>query len=599
VTAAAPPAPPEHGRAGVAALVAEGRQHHMAGRIEQASARYEAALAQAPDDAEALHLLGMLRVGQARGAEGIAMLRRAAERTPRLPAVWYNLGLALTGEGQAEEAVACLQHAVALNPGYAEAHLALGQAAKAAGRNEEAAASYRRALKTEPRDAMLLTRLGTACGDAGLLDEAEDCLGRAVAAAPANAVMHTNLGVLLQRRERVEESIPMFRRALELAPGDPAALVRLGMSLAEQNRPGEAMDCYEAALAAQPNDPEALFWVGVLQGQLHQHAKAKETYRRLLALRPDEVRARFNLALLHLSQGDFAAGLPEYESRWDTGQLQPSPQAAARPRWNGEPIAEGQTLLLHAEQGFGDTLQFVSYVPLAAARGGKVILQVPSQLKALLEHVPGLAGVFGDNEPLPQFDVQCPLLSLPLVFATRLDTIPPPLPLTAPPERIAEWAGVRAAGAECQIGIAWAGNPKHTNDRSRSVPLTSFRRILDAPRCRFHLLHPELRAGEEAEFATLCNVADYRGRIRDFADTAAIIGHLDLVIAADTAAAHLAGAMGRPVWVLLSFNTDWRWFLGREDSPWYPTARLFRQDRPHSWDNVLAHIGAELVRFAA
>ena len=571
----------------------------MAGRLNAASAEYEAALGEAPDHADALHLLGLLRVSQGRGEEGTALLRRAADRTPGLPAVWYNLSLALSGARQSEEAIACLQRAVALNPGYAEAHLALGQAAKAGGRNEEAAASYRRALAAAPCDVPLLNRLGIACADVGLLGEAEDCLRRAVAAAPANAAAHANLGVLFQRQERLEESVAAFRRALELTPADPAVLVRLGMSLTEQNQPQEAMDCYQAALAVRPDDPEALFWLGVLQGELHRHAEAIETYQRVLALRPGEVRARFNLALLRLAQGDFAAGLPAYESRWETGQLKPPPHVRERPRWTGEPLADRQTLLLYAEQGFGDTLQFINYAPLAAARGGRVILQAPSQLKALLERVPGLAGVFDEDEPLPPFDLQCPLLSLPLVFETRLDTIPPPLPLTPPPERLAEWAWVRTAGTQRHVGIAWAGNPKHANDRKRSMSLAIFRRILDIRGCRFHLLLPELRAGDEAEFATLPEVADYRGRIRDFADTAAIISHLDLVVTADTAVAHLAGAMDHPLCVLLSFRHDWRWLLDREDSPWYPGARLFRQERPGDWDGVLARVGAELARFVA
>ncbi len=593
------PPRPDDDREGIAALIAAGRAHHMAGRLDEASNRYEAALAQSPEEADALHLLGMLRVAQGRPPEGVALLRRASARTPNLPAVWYNLAIALTAHGEAEEAAAALQRAVTLHPGYVEAHLALAMAAKADGRTDDAVASLRHALAGNPRDATLLNRLGTLFADAELLDESEDCLRRAVTLAPNDVRSHSNLGILMQRRDRLDEAVACYRRACTLTPRDPAAHARLGTALSAQYRPEEAIACYEAVLALEPGDADALFSIGVLMSQLSRFGEAAETYQRALALRPGHARARFNLGLLRLSLGDFAAGWPDYEARWDTKLIDPSPHAAERRRWNGEPLAPDQTLLIYAEQGFGDTLQFATYLPRAAARAGRVILEVPPQLKSLLEPIPGPAGIYGDKEKLPPFDVQCALLSLPFLFETRLETIPPPLPLTPPPDRFAEWAAIPRASGERQIGVAWAGNPNQPGDRPRSMALATFRRILDIPGCRFHLLLPELRATDEAEFATLTEVTDYRGRIRDFADTAALISRLDLVVTTDTSVAHLAGAMGRPLWVLLSHNPDWRWLHDREDSPWYPTARLFRQTRPGDWDGVLAHVGAELARFAA
>jgi hypothetical protein len=233
---------------------------------------------------------------------------------------------------------------------------------------------------------------------------------------------------------------------------------------------------------------------------------------------------------------------------------------------------------------------------LLQARGLKVLLEVPPGLKPLLAGMPGIAGVVAPGEALPAFDLQCPMLSLPLAFATGIETIPGPLPLVPPADRLAAWGSLAAADGALLVGIAWSGNADNPNDRARSIPLELFRRILEAPRCRFYLLQPELRAADEPLFSQLAGVVDLRGKIADFADTAAIVSRLDLVITADTAAAHLAGAMARPVWVLLPHVPDWRWLLGRDDSPWYPTARLFRQQRAGDWPGVLDRVGAELAR---
>ncbi len=517
MTDAPPPAARNGFRLDPATLVRAAFGYHREGDLEAAAACCETALAQAPNNFEALHLLGMLRVTQGRAEDGIFLLRRAAGAAPGQDVVWYNLGVALSGQQRHEEAMRC----------------------------------YRRALECNPQDADRLNRLGIIFGDAERLAEAEDCFRRATLLQADYADAHGNLGTALQRLGRTEEATASFRHALALRPDEAVAHYRLGVVLGEQNKLEEAIACYRASLA----------------------------------LRPDQHRTRFNLALLLLRGGDFASGLAEYECRWQTGVLTPSPHAAGRPQWRGEKLPPGTMVLLHAEQGFGDTLQMARYAPLLAARGVTVLLEVQPALKRLLAGVPG---VFAQGEALPPFDLQCPMMSLPLAFATTIETIPAPLPLAAASRRVDD---------VLRVGIAWSGSPDNPHDRSRTVPLAVFRRILDTPGCRFHLLQPELRAADEAAFAELSNVVDYRGKIADFADTAAIIGEMDLVITTDTAVAHLAGTMARPVWLLLPFAPDWRWLLGRDDSPWYPTARLFRQDRPGDWDGVIDRVRAELGRF--
>jgi hypothetical protein len=324
--------------------------------------------------------------------------------------------------------------------------------------------------------------------------------------------------------------------------------------------------------------------------------EARASFDRAVGIRPDFAQARWNRAQAMLLAGDFAQGWREHEWRLKAHpELQ---RAFAQPLWLGEVPLDGKTILLHAEQGLGDTLQFCRYAPLVAARGGRVVLEVQKPLVDLMRDLPGVAAVVARGEPLPDFDLHCPLLSLPLAFGTRLDTIPAQMPyLGAPAERAAGWEA--RLTKRPRIGLVWSGNAGHKRDRARSIPLYALMPVFDLDAATFVSLQKEARAADAAVLKQTAKLIDVGAELETFADTAALIRQLDLVIAVDTSVAHLAGALGKPLWLLLPAAPDWRWLAGREDSPWYPTARLFRQTVTRAWGPVVARVRAALEEMIA
>jgi tetratricopeptide (TPR) repeat protein len=462
------------------------------------------------------------------------------------------------------------------------------------GRPDAARDCCETALAQAPDHPETLRLCGMLLGDAGRLHDAADCFRRLTALQPDFAEAHGNLGIALQRLGRPDEAIESFRQALALRP-DAAAHFRLGVVLADRNKFDEAIACYRAALALDPGDAKAHYNLAHALGGLNRIDEALASYRLAFELDPKLAEARWNIALLRLLAGDFANGWRDYEWRWRGGIQPPHADYGGRPRWTGDAPLAGQRILLHAEQGFGDTIQFVRYANLLAARGATVLLEVQPELKPLLSLMPDVAGVSARGDKLPAFDCHFPLLSLPLAFATTPEKIPAEVPyLVAPPERVATWRARLAADGRRRIGIAWSGSRQRGNDHGRSIPLAALAPVLAASDCRFYAVQTECSDRDAATLAGLWEVVDLRPQLGDFADTAAILANLDLVITIDTAVAHLAGAMARPVWIMLPFAPAWRWLLGRDDSPWYPTARLFRQHRPGDWAGVIDRVRAAL-----
>jgi hypothetical protein len=320
------------------------------------------------------------------------------------------------------------------------------------------------------------------------------------------------------------------------------------------------------------------------------------SYDAAIALRPDYADAHFFKGLSSLVTGDFEHGWSEYEWRREAPAAKIPARDFPQPRWLGEDDIAGKTILLHGEQGFGDTIQFCRYVPLAAARGARVILEVAEPLRELMTDLAGTTKIIPKGDPLPDFDFQCPLPSLPLAFKTRLDTIPSGAAyLRAPNQALEYWNALLGTKRRPRIGLAWAGNAKHVRDRERSMRLRDLLPLLDVD-ATFVSLQKEIRAGE-AETLTSCNVLQFSPQLGDFSDTAALISQLDLVISVDTGVAHLAGALGKPVWILVTHAPDWRWLLDRDDSPWYPSARLFRQRETREWVDVTMRVREALLEF--
>jgi tetratricopeptide (TPR) repeat protein len=328
---------------------------------------------------------------------------------------------------------------------------------------------------------------------------------------------------------------------------------------------------------------------------LGRYEEAMQSFEQALTIAPDDSKAKYNQSLCRLLAGDFEAGWRQYEARWEIEQFLPFKRDFTQPQWLGEPCVKGRTILLHAEQGIGDTIQFCRYAPLVARLGARVFLEVPKPLVALLSQLDGLEQVFATGESPAAFDYHCPLMSLPRAFRTNVDSIPASMPyLFADGARVAVWQQRLGEQKKRRIGLVWSGNPGHRNDRNRSVPLSLFAKLLEND-CEFVSLQKVLRDSDKMQLGAVANVRHFGELLTDFSDTAALLACMDMVITADTAVAHLAGAMEKPVWILVPFNPDWRWMINRGDTPWYPSARLFRQRKAGDWQNVLKEVSQAMI----
>jgi len=431
---------------------------------------------------------------------------------------------------------------------------------------------------------------------AGAHAEAIDIYQRILDANPAFAPAWINLGVALRAEGRLDASIACLRRGVSLKPGDAASLSNLGNALRAAGRLDEAAAAHEEAIALDPATSSFVYNYALTQRDQGRLDAALVNFDAAEANGYNSPELKWDRALALLLQGDFARGFTEYEWRWKIADAKP--RGIDTPVWDGEDLID-KTLWVHAEQGFGDTIQFVRYLPLAAARAARVIFECQAPLLRLFQNSAvcrGVRVVARDGKAPPDHDVQSALMSLPRLVCADADTIPPVTPFLTPPGD----TGVPAlAKGAIHVGIAWAGKPTHRNDRNRSMPLATLAPLFETPGVTFHALQFGDRGADILEQGFSALAQDHRGQIRDFADSAALVAGLDLVIGVDTALVHLAGALGRPVWTLLPFTPDWRWQTGREDSPWYPSMRLFRQTEPGRWDDVIARVRAALEIFAA
>jgi FkbM family methyltransferase len=603
------------------------------GRPEEAGAEIAEALRLRPDFAEAHHSRGVVLAAQGKRDEAAACYREALRIKPDLVRARQALGQALQEQGKAAEMTALCREAVRALPDSAEAHADLGRVLLAQGMKEEAADSFREALRLRPdwvevhndlglmlleldrpdeaaahlRDAIRLNPdFAAAHGNLGALlrrqgrgEEALTSCREAVRLAPRLPDMHNNLGLALLDRNQVAEGEAAFREALRLNPTFVAAHNNLGIALWRGGRLEEAQASYEEALRLRPDFAEAISNLGNTLRDLGRPGEAEALFDQAIRIKPDYVDGHWNRSLLWLLRGDFARGWPEYEWRW---RLRTFPgKNFPQPRWDGGPLG-GKTILLHAEQGLGDVLQFVRYAPLVKRRGGTVVVQVQPPLLRLLTGAPGIDVLLPEKGPLPPFDVHAPLLSLPLLFGTDLKSIPADVPyLRADPALVEQWRARLADHPGFRVGVAWKGSDKHKRDHARSVPLAAFEALARVEGVRLVSLQKGAGSEQLRELAGRFPVAELPGLDENgpFVDTAAVLTCLDLVVCCDTALGHLAGALGVPCWLALMAVPDWRWLLGRDDSPWYPRHRLFRQDKTGDWQGVFRRIADALSARAA
>jgi tetratricopeptide (TPR) repeat protein len=508
----------------------------------------------------------------------------------------YDQALSLHRAGRLAEAVALYRNVLTRQPAHCDALHMLGAAQMQAGQFQEALHSLDEALKINSRDPGLHYNRGRALQALNRLAEALAGYERALALKPDFAEAWNNRGLILRDMQRTEEALTSFRRADEIKPGDVNVISNLVNIQRDLGRYDEALICAERARVLRPNDAAVYINMGTLLHAMGRLDDAMAYFLRAEALAPADAEAHWNEALCHLILGELRSGWEKYEWRWKKAEFARERAAFPQPPWLGREDLAGKTLLLWGEQGLGDTLQFCRYVPMLAARGVRVVLGVPPPLKRLLARLPGPVQVIGLDEPLPAFDYHCPLLSLPLVFGTTLTTIPATVPyVSAASEKVAAWRERLGPVSGRRVGLVWTGSPGHKDDRRRSIPLTELTALLGTG-VDLVSLQKEVREADRAALAAQPAIHHYGDCLEDFDDTAALIANLDLVISVDTAVAHLTGALGKPVWILLPYAPDWRWLLARSDSPWYPTATLYRQLRPGDWASPIRRIVEELRR---
>jgi tetratricopeptide (TPR) repeat protein len=550
--------------------------------------------------AEASFRQGCQLAEQGRRDDSLAWFREAVALDPGHAGARLRLGIALAECGKRPEAIGHLRAAAAATPGDAQASYNLGVALAEEGRKGEAAEQFQEAIRREPAYAVAHYALGNLRGGERRSEEAVACYREAVRLKPDYSEAHNNLGLALLDNGRAGEAAVILRQAVRLRPKAPEAHNNLGLALAALGRFQEAEAAYEEALRLNPRYAEAENNLASALKDQGRHEEALAAYDLALALDPRSASTRWNRSLLYLQLGDFARGWPEYEWRWQRDKA--SPRRLPKPAWDGTPL-EGRTILLYMEQGLGDMIQFLRYAPLVHERGGTVLVECPASLIPLFSTCPGIDRLVDEGDELPPFDVYAPLLSLPHLLGTTLETIPADVPYLAPdPARVASWGPVLDGIPGYKVGIAWQGNPRHPWDRHRSIPLAAFAPLARVPGVTLVSLQKGPGAEQARAVRRQVPVAELPGEVdagAAFADTAAILRHLDLVITADTAVAHLAGAVGVPVWVALSAITDWRWLIGRKDSPWYPTMRLVRQERLGDWSGVFRRMAAALRTRAA
>lgn len=606
---------------------ARGFAAHRDGRLTEAERDYQAAIAAEPRHVDALHLLGVLRHQQGQHAEAAELVRRAVDLRPTDAGLQLNLGNALKALGRIDDAIERFRNALTLKPGFTLAQYNLGNAYTAVGRHEDAADAFEKTLRLQPGDAAAWNNFGNALAALSRFDDAAKAFRRALALRPRHAGAHNNLGMALNALGDLDGAIAQFRAAIAAEPNYVAAHFNLGNLLDAAGHPAQAIDSLATTIRMQPQFAPAHFGLGHALAALGRYEEALPRFERAVGLDPkygvawlqlgnahlalgnhpaairafdqalrldrEQPAAHLNRALALLALGDYARGLPAYEWRLATPGAEKAPPL---PRWSGEPMP-GRTLLVRGEQGFGDTLQFMRFAPFAAKLVGRLVLQVQPALLPLLEPAAQAARIeLASSADAPaKADAFCPLMSLPLALGmTTLESIPartPYLVIAAAYRR--KWRGSIGGQAKRKIGIAWSGRLQP--GETRSMPLALLDPLFALEGIDWIALQPVLTSEERAALDAHPHASSIHrldGRLGNFADTGAIVDRLDGVVSVDTSVAHLAGALGKPLWLMLPHAADWRWGIDTASSAWYPKARLYRQSAPGAWADVVAQVAA-------
>lgn len=512
------------------------------------------------DDPVALHSQGMIAYHNGRCEEAVSLINKAIEKNPQIPQFHCSIGIVLKALGMLQEAIGAYKQALALKPDYIEVYYNLANLLHEQGQSSEAIDNYKQAIKIKPDFFQA----------------------------------YSNLGIVLKDCNRIDEAIENFEQAIKLNPNAAEVYYNLANVLKDSGKNKEAIENYKQAIGINSDYAEAYCNLGLAYKETGRYDDAIENYELAIRLKPDFVQAHWNRSLVLLVKGDFAQGFEEYQWRRNTElKVTAYPNRDKMPSWDGSSFV-GKRLFIHYEQGFGDNLQFVRYLPMVKERGGTVIYEAKKPLIELLRNFDGideLVEAAFDGRPAQKFDYHLPLLSLPKIFNTTLETIPANVPyLSADPEKTEYWRQYLHRDDAFKIGIVWAGKASHGNDANRSCSLQNFIPLTEIDGIQLYGLQKDHAEDQAKEM----QVTNFGEQFENFADTAAMIENLDLVISVDTAVAHLAGAMAKPVWVILPFVPEWRWMLDRQDNPWYPTMTLFRQQKQGDWNDLFHRLKEQL-----
>jgi tetratricopeptide (TPR) repeat protein/ADP-heptose:LPS heptosyltransferase len=580
------------------------RKLHREGNVAQAEQVLRQLVKDHPSSAEAWFQLAALLQGQSKLDQALDAYRRVVQLFPNHAEGHTSIGILLCRLGKKQEGEASFRNAIRIKPDHAQAHNNLGVVLAETGRRGEALASWQETVRIAPNYAEGHFNVAVGLAEAERADEAIVHYNTTIRLRPDFAEAYSNLGLLHVEKGEPSEAVVLLKHAVRLKPDFFDAHNNLGLALADLGRAEEALAAYNEALRLQQASPEVFNNCGTALVSMGRTEEGLACLTQSLRLKPNYPEARWHQALTWLQQGDMERGWPEYEWRWKRRRARP--RRFEQPLWDGSSL-NGKTILLWCEQGLGDNLQFIRYAGSVKARSGRVLVECPEKLASLFATCDGVDQVVPERMDLPSFDVQMPLLSLPGIFKTTPHTVPCEVPyFRADPERVERWRQLLASGGEGiapaalgkrKIGIVWQGNPKHRWDRHRSFALEHFNGLARRDDVQLYSLQKGASQERIDAFARRFGLIDLGNRFQDFADTAAAIRNLDLVITCDSAPAHLAGALGIPVWTALATMSDWRWLLQRDDSPWYPTMRLFRQRRLGDWSEVFDRIESAIAHW--
>ena len=535
---------------------------HRQGNFKEAQFNYEQTLKLQPDHFDALQLLGVLFVQIKKYSEAIELLSQALKINSNHAGAYSNRGIALKELKRFDEALISFDQAIAINPDYGDAYYNRGNTLMELKQFDESLSSYNQAIAINPD-----------YGDA-----------------------YYNRGNTLMELKRFDEALGNYNQAIAIKPNHTEAYNNRGNTLKALNRHDEALVSYDQAIVIKPDYSEAYNNRSNTLKELKQFDKALVNYNQAIAIDPNYADAYFNKSLLLILRGNYGEGWQLYEWRWKQKHNIDSRRSYKQPLWLGNESLIGKTLLITIEQGFGDYIQFIRYAFLVEKLGAKVILEAPLLLMKLASTLKGHFIFVESGKSLPDFDYYCPIVSLPLAFKTTVETIPATLPyLYVDKVKKQQWNKKLGKQVMIRIGLVWTGNPDHTNDHNRSLLLKQFSHLLTLP-FEFHSLQKDIREADAQTIIDHPHIYQHQDELQDFSDTAALVDAMDIIISVDTSVAHLAGAMGKKLWLLLPYLPDFRWMLDREDSPWYPSAKLYRQEKINDWDTVLEKLKADLLK---